>query len=159
MGVLSLALPPLRQRREDIPLLANYFRVDQSARQKRRVLGITAAARDCLLRYHWPGNVTELQSAIESAVALGSTDGILPEDLPDSVLPGIDAPDDALPRFQQMLLETKRELILKAYQQARGSEVHAAAFLGLHPNSLLRLVRSLDLQTAVRKISGVDSQG
>ena len=151
--VLPVTLPPLRQRREDIPLLANYFRLQESIRQKRRVLGITAAARDCLLHYHWPGNVSELQSAIETAVAIGSTEGILPEDLPDSVLPGVDAPDDALPRFNQVVIETKRELILKAYQDAHGSYAQAAALLGLHPNSLLRMVRSLDLQTAVESLS------
>jgi hypothetical protein len=67
--VLSIEIPPLRLRCEDTPLLANYFRVEASARQKRRVLGITAAARDCLMRYEWPANVGELQGAIEHAVA------------------------------------------------------------------------------------------
>jgi two-component system response regulator HydG len=156
--VLSVALPPLRQRSQDIALLANYFRVQQSTRQQRRVLGITAAAHDCLLHYGWPGNVSELQSAIASAVAVGCTEGILPEDLPDSVLPGVDAPADALPRFNQVLIETKRELILKAYQQARGSHVHAASQLGLHPESLLRLVRSLGLEAAIRSLNGAGSQ-
>jgi DNA-binding NtrC family response regulator len=153
LRVLYLEVPPLRQRREDIPLLANYFRVEQSARQKRRVLGITAAARDCLLRYDWPGNVRELQCAIESAVAAGSTEGILPEDLPEAVLPARDVPDDLVPRYHREVHETKRELVLKAYQQG-GSHGRAAALLGLHPHSLTRLVRTLDLQSAIEHLGG-----
>jgi DNA-binding NtrC family response regulator len=153
LRVLYLEVPPLRQRREDIPLLANYFRVEQSARQKRRVLGITAAARDCLLRYDWPGNVRELQCAIESAVAAGSTEGILPEDLPEAVLPARDVPDDLVPRYHREVHETRRELVLKAYQQG-GSHARAAALLGLHPHSLTRLVQTLDLQSAIGHLGG-----
>ena len=153
LRVLSVEVPPLRQRREDIPLLANYFRVEQSARQKRRVLGITAAARDCLLRYDWPGNVRQLECAIESAVSVGSTEGILPEDLPEALLPARDAPDDLVPRYHRAVYETRRELVLKAYQQG-GSHARAAALLGLHPHSLARLVRTLDLQSAIEHLGG-----
>jgi len=153
LRVLSVEIPPLRYRREDVPLLANYFRVEQSARQKRRVLGITAAARDCLLRYDWPGNVRQLECAIESAVAVGSTEGILPEDLPEAVLPARDAPDDLVPRYHREVHEARRELVLKAYTQG-GSHARAAAILGLHPHSLARLVRALDLQSAVEHLGG-----
>jgi len=154
LRVLSIAMPPLRERREDIPLLANYFRIQHCGRLKRRVMGISAAARECLMRHDWPGNVRELESAIESAVALGSTEMILPEDLPESVLPTQAVPGGALPLFNQALIDTKRELILKAYEQARGDYVEAARLLGLHPNSLLRLVRTLDLKAALQKQSG-----
>ncbi|HUB80316.1 MAG TPA: sigma 54-interacting transcriptional regulator [Bryobacteraceae bacterium] len=153
LKVLSVEIPPLRYRREDIPLLANYFRVEQSTRQKRRVLGITAAARDCLLRYDWPGNVRQLECAIESAVAVGSTEGILPEDLPEAVLPGRDAPQDLVPRYHREIHETRRELVLKAYTQG-GSHARAAAILGLHPHSLARLVRALGLQSAIEQLGG-----
>jgi len=158
LRVLSVEVPPLRQRREDIPLLANYFRVEQSARQKRRVLGITAAARDCLLRYDWPGNVRELECAIEGAVAVGSTEGILPEDLPEAVLPSRDVPDDLVPRYHRQVHEGRRELVLKAYQHG-GSHARAAAILGLHPHSLARLVRTLDLQSAIEHLGGESPPG
>ena len=158
LSVLSLEMPPLRQRREDIPLLANYFRVEQGARQKRRVLGITAAARDCLMRYDWPGNVRELECAIESAVAVGSTEGILPEDLPEAVLPSRDVPDDLVPRYHRQVHEGRRELVLKAYQQG-GSHARAAALLGLHPHSLARLVRTLDLQSAIEHLGSENAAG
>jgi len=153
LRVLSVEVPPLRHRREDIALLANYFRVEQSARQRRRVLGLTAAARDCLMRYDWPGNVRQLECAIESAVAVGSTEGILPEDLPEAVLPARDVPDDLVPRYHREVHETRRELVLKAYQQG-GSHERAAALLGLHPHSLARLVRTLDLQSAIEHLGG-----
>ncbi len=158
LRVLSVEVPPLRQRREDIPLLANYFRVGQSARQKRRVLGITSAARDCLLRYDWPGNVRQLECAIESAVSVGSTEGILPEDLPEALLPARDVPDDLVPRYHRAVQETRRELVLKAYQQG-GSHARAAALLGLHPHSLARLVRTLDLQSAIEHLGGESQHG
>jgi DNA-binding NtrC family response regulator len=153
LRVLSIEIPPLRLRCEDIPLLANYFRVEQSARQKRRVLGITAAARDCLMRYRWPGNVRELQCAIAHAVEAGCTDGILPEDLPENVLPARDAPDDLVPHYHREVQEARRELILQAYQQG-GSHGRAAALLGLHPQSLARLVHTLGLGSAIEHLGG-----
>jgi transcriptional regulator with PAS, ATPase and Fis domain len=122
-------------------------------KMKRRTQGISAAAKECLMRYDWPGNVRELQSAIESAMALGSTDLILAEDLPEPVLPG-EAADDALPRFNGALVEIKRDLIRKAYQQAHGDYAAAAKALGLHPNSLLRLVRTLGLRSEIRRPGG-----
>lgn len=152
LRVLSVEMPPLRQRRDDIGLLANYFRIEHSRRQNRRVLGITAAARECLLSYNWPGNVRELEIAIESAVAHGSTEGILPEDLPESILPNQAMPDEVMPRFYKNVLEAKRELVLKAFQQAQGDAVRAASILGLHPSSLQRLVRALDLQAALTSL-------
>ena len=88
------------------------------------------------------------------AVALGSTEGILPEDLPESVLPTGDTPDDVVPRFHRALVEARREMILKAYREACGDPALAAAVLGLHPNSLLGLVRRLDLQPAIDLLSG-----
>jgi transcriptional regulator of acetoin/glycerol metabolism len=94
-----------------------------------------------------------LENAIESAVAVGSTEGILPEDLPEAVLPARDAPDDLVPRYHREIHETRRELILKAYGQG-GSHARAAALLGLDPHSLARLVRTLDLQSAIEHLGG-----
>ncbi len=147
LNVISIGMPPLRDRRDDIPLLANYFRVRHSARVKRHVTGISARAHERLQAYGWPGNVRELESAIESAVALGSTETILEEDLPDGVLQG--SPDPHSSRFQGALMETKKRLIEEAYQRARGDYIEAAKLLGLHPNSLLRLVRNLNLKGTV----------
>ncbi|MEI9971081.1 MAG: sigma 54-interacting transcriptional regulator [Ignavibacteriota bacterium] len=151
LRVLSVEAPPLRQRREDIALLANHFRMEQSACQKRHVLGITAAARDCLQRYDWPGNVRELECAIGSAVMAGSTDGILPEDLPEAVLAAGAAQVDVLPRYHRELQGAGREVILKAYREG-GGHARAAALLGLHPHSLARLVRTFELHSAIEHL-------
>ncbi len=79
-------MPPLRERQEDIPLLASYFAGKYGEKCKRRVTGISAEAQRRLTDYDWPGNVRELENAIERAVVLGTTERILPEDLPESVL-------------------------------------------------------------------------
>src|SRR5215218_8375702 len=95
LNVVSFEMPPLRERREDIPLLASYFVSKYAAKFKRRVTGLSPEARACLAAYDWPGNVRELENAVERAVVLGSTDRVLPEDLPETVLDA--APDPASP--------------------------------------------------------------
>ncbi len=88
LNVVSIAVPPLRERREDVVLLASYFATKYAHKcTSRLVKGISEEARDLLMAYHWPGNVRELENAIEHAVVMGSTDLILPEDLPAALLP------------------------------------------------------------------------
>ncbi|HEU4768575.1 MAG TPA: sigma 54-interacting transcriptional regulator, partial [Pyrinomonadaceae bacterium] len=86
LNVILLTLPALRDRREDIPLLAYYFIAKYSKKCKRLVSGIAPETRNCLVGYDWPGNVRELENAIERAVVLGNTDVIMPDDLPESLL-------------------------------------------------------------------------
>src|SRR5215510_13465570 len=86
LNVVSLEMPALRERREDIMLLANYFADKYGARCNRKLKGFSPEARTCLLSYDWPGNVRELENAIERAVVLGTTDQILAEDLPEALV-------------------------------------------------------------------------
>ena len=86
LNVIALTLPALRERREDIPLLASHFAALFSRKLGRRVAGFTPEARACLLRYGWPGNVRELANAVERALVLGEGELIRPEDLPETVL-------------------------------------------------------------------------
>ena len=86
LNVVSVALPPLREHREDIPLLALHFANKYAAKCKRGFKGIAAEARTLLMQYSWPGNVRELENAIEHAIVMGLTDEILPEDLPNALL-------------------------------------------------------------------------
>src|SRR5262249_16905690 len=86
LNVVSLTMPPLRERLEDIPLLAEHFLQLYSRKNKRPVKAVSAEATALLMQYAWPGNVRELENAIEYAVVFGSTDEILPEDLPDVVI-------------------------------------------------------------------------
>ena len=158
LNVVSLEMPPLRGRREDIPLLASYFVSKYAAKFKRRVTGLSAEARACLTAYDWPGNVRELENAVERAVVLGSTDRVLPEDLPETVLdaaPDPSPPDTAVTppvtRYHDALREAKRQLILRALEQSAGSFTEAARHLGVHPNYLHRLIRNLNLRPEIKK--------
>jgi Nif-specific regulatory protein len=149
LNVVSLVLPPLRERREDIPLLASYFAEKYAQRCNRRVLGISTEARKRLTAYDWPGNVRELENAIERAVVLGSTPHLLPEDLPESMLE-TDAPlAGASGSYHEAVAAVKKQLILKAVEQASGNYTEAAKLLGVHPNYLHRLVRNMNLKKLI----------
>ncbi len=150
LNVVSLRMPPLRERREDIPLLASYFAAKFSQRSNRPVLGVSPQARACLTNYDWPGNVRELENAIERAVVLGSSDVILPEDLPENVLERAESAGASMTAFHDSLREAKKQLILNAFEQAQGSYTEAAHLLGLHPNYLHRLIRNLNMKPMLR---------
>ncbi len=147
LNVVAVDLPSLRDRREDILLLASYF-TSRFARQiGRPVEGISQQARVCLLHYDWPGNVRELENAIERAVVLGSANEILPEDLPDMVVDsgaGVVALGDQ--GFHAAVVEVKKRLVVQALDRAAGSVTEAAKLLKLHPNYLHRLMNNLDLR-------------
>jgi DNA-binding NtrC family response regulator len=144
-------MPPLRDRPDDIPLLAEHFAAKYGEQCKRRVRGLSQEARACLLNYDWPGNVRELQNAIERAVVLGSSDMILLEDLPDPLLGAPTMRDDGFTRYHSALKHLKKDLILKAVQQCRGNYTEAAKVLGVHPNYLHRLIRNLGIRTMLAK--------
>jgi transcriptional regulator with GAF, ATPase, and Fis domain len=148
LNVISIVLPPLRERRDDIPLLANYFAAKYCERSNRPVMEISPEARAYLVNYDWPGNVRELANAMERAVVLGTGDVIRPEHLPEDLL-GIEIPK--MTRFHEVVKETKREVILKAIKQAKGSYTEAAKALGLQPTYLHRLVRNLNLKATIRE--------
>jgi transcriptional regulator with GAF, ATPase, and Fis domain len=153
LNVVALKLPPLRERREDIPLLAAYFATKYAAKCKRQVRGISAEVRECLKNYDWPGNVRELENAIERAVVLGAGEMIVPEDLPEALLEvegGAQGNSAAATEYHEAVKEAKKQLILKACAQSGGSYVEAAKLLGLHPNYLHRLIRNLNLKSLLK---------
>jgi Nif-specific regulatory protein len=146
LNVVSLLMPPLRDRREDIPLLASFFVRRHAARCNRTIEGISVEARRKLTAYDWPGNVRELENALERAIVLGSTDRILVEDLPEAL---IEAPDDQpaeLAKYHDAINQMKRDLLHKAIEQAGGNYTAAARLLGLHPNYVFRLIKRLGMK-------------
>jgi Nif-specific regulatory protein len=151
LNVVGLEMPPLRERQEDIPLLANYFAAKYGEKCNRRITGISAEAHARLHGYDWPGNVRELENAIERAVVLGSTDRILLEDLPESILESEPAATTPGTKYHEAVAQTKKQIILKAMQQAKGSYTDAAKLLGVHPNYLHRLIRNLNLKDQLKK--------
>jgi transcriptional regulator with GAF, ATPase, and Fis domain len=152
LNVVSVAVPPLREHREDIPLLALYFANKYAAKCKRACKGIAAEARSLLLQYSWPGNVRELENAIEHAIVLGLTDEILPEDLPNALLEEQSSGFGAA-RYHNTLNQTKKQLVLAALDETNGSQVEAARLLGIHPKYLHRLIRNLDLKPDAKRLA------
>jgi Nif-specific regulatory protein len=154
LNVVSFEMPPLRERREDVALLATHFAAKYGAKFKRKVTGVSAQAREWLLNYSWPGNVRELENAIERAVVLGSTASILPEDLPETILEAEPVAGGAAPpvtKYHEAVREAKRQLITRALEQSSGSITEAARALGVHPNYLHRLMRNLNLRPETKK--------
>ncbi len=149
LNVVTLESPPLRDRKEDLPLLAHYFLQRAAERCKRHVQGLSRDAEEILMQYAWPGNVRELENAMERAVVLGVSDWVLPEDLPETLLDA--APRDSGAKYHSSVGQAKREAILDAYVQGNGDYKQAARLLGLHPNYLLRLVRNLGLREEINR--------
>jgi DNA-binding NtrC family response regulator len=146
-----LRLPPLRHRREDIPSLADYFLDKYAALFGRQRPTLGAPGLRTLLDHSWPGNVRELENAIERGVVLGTTDRILLEDLPESVLESEPAATAPGTKYHDAVAQTKKQIILNAMQQAKGSYTEAAKLLGVHPNYLHRLIRNLNLKEEVKR--------
>ena len=132
-------------------LLASYFADKYGPACNRKVTGISADARTCLVNYDWPGNVRELENAIERAVVLGTTDVILPEDLPETVLETKTTALISTAGYHEAVTNTKREIILKAMEQANGNFTEAGRILGIHPNYLHRLIKNLRLKPMLER--------
>jgi len=145
LNVVSLEMPALRDRREDIMLLANYFADKYGAMCNRKLKGFSPEARTCLTAYDWPGNVRELENTIERAIVLGTTEWILPEDLPEALLETRVTGEGSLTTYHQAVVQNKQHLILRAIEEAKHNHVEAARLLGIHPNYLQRLIRNLNL--------------
>ena len=150
LNVVSFEMPALRHRREDIALLASYFVDKYGAKCNRKLKGIAAEARDRLTAYDWPGNVRELENAIERAVVLGTTDILLPDDLPEAILERHMLNVDQPASYHDAVTHTKKQIILQAIEQSHGSFTDAAKALGVHPNYLHRLIRNLDLRSHIK---------
>ena len=144
LNVINIKLPPLRKRMEDLPLLADYFMAQASKRCSKRVLHISGEARIAMQRYDWPGNIRELENAIERAVVLGSGDGIEVTDLPETIWEGT---EDEQTRGGQLtysaaLAEAKKRIILEAIEQSGGNYTEAARRLRVHVTYIHRLMRT-----------------
>ncbi len=148
LNVITVSLPPLRERREDIPLLANFFASKLSRNAGRHMAGFTPEARACLLRYDWPGNIRELANAIERAVVLGEGELIRPEDLPETVLEAVPSLEPGAPigKYHDTVTGFKRRLIADALEQSGGNVTRTAELLDLNPTYLHRLIRNLGIK-------------
>jgi DNA-binding NtrC family response regulator len=144
--VVPITLPPLRDRKEDIPELVQYF-IHRFAREsKRGISRISDEALAKLLRYDWPGNVRELANVIERAVVIGQPPVIQQEDLPLEIL-AAHAPqvESATLSYQEATDRYRRELIIKTLQQTNGNRSAAAKLLGLERSYFLKLMKTFEV--------------
>ena len=147
LNVVTLKTPALRDRRADIPALAKHFALKFGEQCGRPMVGITPEAEAYLCHYEWPGNIRELENAIERAVVLGSGDAIRLEDLPESVREiGKAAGLSRTIPLQDAIDDAKKQAITRAFEQAKGEHPAAARLLGVHPNYLYRLMRNLGMR-------------
>ena len=137
-------MPPLRKRREDVPLLANHFLKQCAAHNRKPVTGISAAALRIMMQYDWPGNVRELQSVVERAVLVESSKvlqtGSLPPELAAAVAPPSADGTGVLP-----LVEVERRAILGAMRATDRNVSKAAKELGISRATLHRKLRKLNM--------------
>jgi Nif-specific regulatory protein len=155
LNVLSLVMPPLRERREDVALLADYFAAKCIKRLNMKANKISSEAMVWLVNYDWPGNVRELENAIERALVMSVSAEIQPEDLPESILEKGLAAGVAGAKYHNEIKELKKQLILNALAESNRNYTEAARILGVHVNYLHRLIRNLDLKDALRSAPGL----
>ena len=143
LNVIPITLPPLRERTEDIPALAQHFMRRYAGESKKKFLEITAEAMAKLSAYQWPGNVRELANTIERAVVLGRGPEISVKDLPSRFI-GTDSRVKPEARSYRAAMEAaRRELVSQALEQSNGNRAAAAKALGLHEKYFLRLIKTL----------------
>ena len=150
LNVVSLKAPALRDRPEDTLPLAEHFAKKYAAECGRRIVGLAPEARAYLQSYSWPGNVRELENAIERAVVLGSAEMVLAEDLPEHIRESRPAAVSAS-MYEEAVEAAKRQVVLQAFDQVDHDHEAAAKILGLHPNYLHKLIRTMNLKPALKR--------
>ena len=177
LNVVRIHLPALRERREDIPLLVNYFLKRLARDQKREPKSIAAAAVKALEKHHWPGNVRELENVLRRAHVVAKSEAILTADLPSEVTgagggPAADAPvsaatgegaaGDAAALARQLfqiarrnpklkvIPTVERELVIVALKETDNNQVQAAALLGITRATLRKRIEKFGIQRELR---------
>jgi DNA-binding NtrC family response regulator len=140
LNVVSIALPSLRERKEDIPLLATHFLQRFSEENHKNISHISPEALEVLSRYSWPGNVRELEHTIERAVILSIHPIILPEDLPQKILEEIKGTTLPLPEKPLSLKDLEKKYVLKVLEEAKGNKKKASEILGIDRTTLYRIL-------------------
>jgi DNA-binding NtrC family response regulator len=147
INVITIALPPLRERRDDIALLANHFLRKQEGSLGRAGMRFSKGAMRMLMNYPWPGNVRELENVVERAAILAETDVIHSHDLPDK-LRSISVVTAELESSEMTLEDLEREHIRRVLAKVEGDKVKAAQLLGIHLSTLYRKVQRYRLDSA-----------
>jgi len=151
LNVFPVVCPPLRDRKEDIPLLVKHFCQKHEGKIGVKIKDVPKKVMDGLMTYDWPGNIRELENAIERAIVLGTTDHILADDLPEAVVEfQAHMAGDSGSNYHEQVVQMKRKMIIDAVKQTNGNYTAAARLLNLHPNYLHRLIRNLNLKDELK---------
>lgn len=145
LNILNLYLPPLRERKEDIPLLTQHFLKKYADENKKAIKDIDSQYMRYLMDYSWPGNIRELENAIHRSVILSTGDIITPDLLPEEILQSLNGEKERSD-FSQRVNTFKREIILNALQKYDWVQKEAAEELGIKPTTLSELMKRLDIR-------------
>jgi DNA-binding NtrC family response regulator len=131
LNVITIHLPPLRERREDIPLLSNFFVIKYAKKYKKELKGFTPEAMEALCAYHWPGNVRELENVIERSIVLCKKSVVAVDHLPKNIVPNKEDISTIKIPLGTSLKEAEKEIIQKTLFMTSGSKKEAAKILGI----------------------------
>ena len=143
---MPICIPPLRERKEDIPFLAEHFVKFFTEQSKKRVSKITPNALDLLLAYNWPGNVRELRNYIERAVVFCPGEEIIPRDLPEALLRPGSRSGIRLSLRTKKLSEAEETLVSSVLTESKGNLSKAARLLGISRGTLYSKMKKYDLK-------------
>lgn len=148
LNVFPIYLPPLREKKEDLPLLVDFFVNKYAKEHNRKIQRVSTQAIDMLMSYHWPGNVRELENCIERAILISTSSVIQGHHLPPTLqLPSGQSPQSGRVTFQRALENYERELILDALKSAQGNQSQAARILGSSWRVIGYKVKKLGIDT------------
>jgi transcriptional regulator with PAS, ATPase and Fis domain len=145
INTITVRVPPLRERSEDIPLLCSYFINQFNRRYSKSIKGVSPSAYHLLIRFRWPGNVRELENALERAVLMCKTPEIQPSDLPESMREDSSAQTFNVPPHHS-LAEIEKLAILQTLQRTNWNKQEAAHILGLYRPTLYSKMRKHDIR-------------
>jgi two-component system response regulator PilR (NtrC family) len=159
LHVINVFLPPLRDRKEDIPPLAQHFLEKYGQENNKREMELTADALDLLMEYDWPGNVRELENVIERAVVLGTGVRLGPDLIPDHVrsspsfyIPKFTVPPEGI-SFKDVITNVEKRLIESTLEAAGGVQKKAAELLKIKPTTLNEMIKRYEIGTRRKKAS------
>jgi len=165
LHVISILLPPLRERKEDIPVLAQHFLAKYSEENRKAGLELTAEALDLLMDYDWPGNVRELENVIERAVVLTPGPRIDADLIPENVrsspmfhIPRFVVPPEGI-SFKDVITSVEKRLIESTLEAAGGVQKRAAELLHIKPTTLNEMIKRYEIGPRRKKDGGPDAAG
>jgi two-component system response regulator PilR (NtrC family) len=162
LNVITIQLPPLRERRDDIPLLAQHFLSKYGEENRKPNLELAPDALDVLAEYDWPGNVRELENVVERAVVLATGPRVDVDLIPDHVrrAPNVPVPQIVLPpegiSFKDVITDFEKRLIESTLEAAGGVQKRAAELLHIKPTTLNEMIKRYDIRPRRKRGSGAD---